>query len=180
MESDILKKFIRLYDDESASVYRFCVLRTSDKDAAVDLMQDTFMRYWDVLSRGEKQVRNDRAFLFAIARNRLIDWYRKKKSLSLDSLAEGSNADAEVFADTAHQDDIEMGYEAKFLMEKMRELDPLYQQAVYLRFVEDLAPKDIANIIGESANVVSVRIHRGIQQLRKLAGYDEKDKRHGI
>ncbi|MFA6278709.1 MAG: sigma-70 family RNA polymerase sigma factor [Candidatus Paceibacterota bacterium] len=176
MEQDISKnQFIQLYTNESDAIYRFCLLRTSDKDVAVDLMQDTFMRFWNVLSQGEKKVENKRAFLFTVARNSIIDWYRKKKTLSLDALAEGSETDAETFMPVGQKkEDIEMTHEAKFLLERIRELDPLYQQVVYLRFVEGLGPKDIAEIIGESANVVSVRINRGLQQLRKVAGYDEE------
>lgn len=175
MEPDILKNtFTTLYEAESDSVYRFCLFRTSDKDVALDLMQDTFMRFWDALSQGEREIQNERALLFAIARNSIIDWYRKKKSLSLEALAEQSEVDVEVFLGTTEGDAIEMEFEAKQLMEKIQKLEPLQQQVVYLRYVEDLGPKEIAEIVGESVNVVSVRIHRGIQQLRKIAGYDEK------
>ena len=175
MESDILKnKFIRIYNDESSSIFRFCFLRTSDKEVAIDLMQDTFMRFWNSLSRGGKEIRNERAFLFAIARNSITDWYRKKRTLSLESLAENSEMDVEAFMNTPQKEEIEMAHEAKFLMEKICELDPLYQHVIYFRFVEGLGPKEIAEILGESMNVVSVRIHRGIKQLRSVAGYDEK------
>jgi RNA polymerase sigma factor (sigma-70 family) len=173
MESDTLQnQFIRLYNGESDSIYRFCLFRTSDKEVAADLMQDTFMRFWDTLVREGKKVQNEKALLFTIARNSIIDWYRKKKTVSLESLTEKSGAEAETFMDTADRGDIETTHEAKFLMEKIGQIDPLFQQSVYLRFVEGLGPKEIAGIIGESANVVSVRIHRGLQQLRKIAGYD--------
>lgn len=174
MESDFLKnKFTVLYEAESDAIYRFCLFRTSDKEVALDLMQDTFMRFWDTLSQGKRDIQNERAFLFTVARNCIIDWYRKKKSLSLDALAEKINVDAEVFLGTTG-DAIETEVEAKQLMEKIQKLDPSYQQVVYLRYVEGLGPKEIAGIVEESVNVVSVRIHRGIQQLRKIAGYDEK------
>jgi RNA polymerase sigma-70 factor (ECF subfamily) len=175
MESDILQnQFTKLYQEESDAIYRFCFLRVSDKEVALDLTQDTFTRFWDVISRGGAAIQNARAFLFTIARNSIIDWYRKKKSLSLDALTE-ETGDAETFAKHAGRGDIEMEHEGAYLMEKMRDLDPMYQQIVYLRFVEGLGPKDIAGIIGETENVVSVRLHRGIKQLRTIAGYDEKE-----
>ncbi|MFZ3043808.1 MAG: sigma-70 family RNA polymerase sigma factor [Minisyncoccia bacterium] len=179
MESETLKKrFIELYNGESDSIFRFCLLRTSDREVALDLMQDTFISFWEVLSKGrgriqEGKIQNERAFLFTIARNRIIDWYRKKKTLSLDSLAEDTGGDVDVFMEAAPQGDIELAHEAKFLLEKLKELDPQYQQVVYLRFVEELKPKEIADILGESVNAISVRIHRGIAQLRTRAGYDE-------
>ena len=54
------------------------------------------------------------------------------------------------------------------MLERIKELDTTYQQVVYLRFVEDLSPKEIAAIVNRPVNVVSVRINRGIQELRKL------------
>lgn len=174
MESNILKnKFTRVYTEESDSIYRFCFLRTSDKEAAIDIMQDTFISFWDVLSEGKDEIRNERAFLFTIARNRIIDWYRKKKTVSLDAYAEDAGVDPEVFMPTIPKEAIEMAHEAAYLMEKLREIDPPYQQVVYLRFVEELKPKEIADILGESVNVISVRIHRGLKQLRSRAGYDQ-------
>ena len=172
MEPDIIKnQFIQLYNDESDSIFRFCLLRTSDREVAADIVQDTFMSFWDTLSHGEQKIQNERAFLFTIARNRIIDWYRKKKSLSLDSIIEGPGVEAETFMLTSpeRREDIEMVHEGKFLLEKIQKLDPPYQQAVYLRYVEDLKPKEIAEIVREPANVVSVRIFRGLQQLKKLA-----------
>ena len=176
MEPDTLKnQFNQLYTDESDAIYRFCLLRVSDKEVALDSMQDTFMRFWDVLLRGEKKVENERAFLFTIARNSIIDWYRKKKTLSLDALAENAEADVESFMPAGQgRGDLEMAHEATYLMDKIRELEPSYQQVVYLRYVEGLGPKDIAGIVGESENAISVRLNRGIKQLRMIAGYDEK------
>ncbi|MEK7227307.1 MAG: sigma factor-like helix-turn-helix DNA-binding protein, partial [Patescibacteria group bacterium] len=42
------------------------------------------------------------------------------------------------------------------------------RSAVYLRCVEELKPREISEILGESANVISVRISRGLEQLRAL------------
>jgi len=37
-----------------------------------------------------------------------------------------------------------------------------------MRYLEDLSPKDIANVVGETENVISVRIHRGIKKLKMI------------
>ncbi|MBI2409545.1 RNA polymerase sigma factor [Candidatus Kaiserbacteria bacterium] len=166
-------QFKQLYINEADSVFRFCYYRTSDREVAQDIAQDTFLRFWGALSRGGGRIRNERALLFAIARNNIIDWYRKKKAVSLDALIEESGAEGELFSDTSQKEKIEMDYEARSLIGKIRELDPLYQRIVYLRFVEDLRPREIATILGLSVNVVSVRLFRGLRQLRRLAGYEE-------
>ena len=50
------------------------------------------------------------------------------------------------------------------------ELDETYRDILLMRFIEDLPPQDIARISGLSENVVSVRIHRGVEKLRTLLG----------
>jgi RNA polymerase sigma-70 factor (ECF subfamily) len=165
------KEFEAAYKDESNAVFRFCLLRTSDHDLALDLTQDTFMRFWDTLCK-DKKIKNCRAFLFAVARNLIIDWYRKKKAISLESmLIEGSEDKNELLSFASG---IEIEAEAKYLIRRINALDETYRDAVYLRCVEGLKPKEIAQIIGESANVVSVRINRGLKILRESMHYDNK------
>lgn len=132
------------------------------------------MRFWDTLVQG-KPVVNDRAFLFTIARNLIIDWYRKKKSVSLEALGESSDGEERDVLDTlvledAGQEKEEFNAEGRYVIEKIKELDPQYQHILYLRFVEDMKPKEIAEILGESVNVVSVRITRAIEKLRGIVG----------
>lgn len=165
------KEFELIYSAESDAVFRFCLLRTSDHDLALDLTQDTFMRFWNTLCK-DKKIKNCRAFLFAVARNLIIDWYRKKKSVSLEGmLIEGSEDKSEILSSSAG---IEIEAEAKSLVRQINALDETYRDAVYLRCVEGLKPKEIAEIIGESANVVSVRINRGLRLLRATMHYDDK------
>lgn len=164
---EVRKQFAEIYDRESDAVFRFCLLRTSDREVALDFTQDTFMRFWNTLL-SDKKINNCRTFLFTIARNIVIDWYRKKKSISLDSILEGAGATDKSSFTAVAREDVEIEAEAEYLIRKIGELDEPYQHAVYLRCVEELKPREIAEILGESANVVSVRISRGLGQLRSL------------
>src|SRR3989338_10608843 len=162
--SQVENLFKEIYDRESDAVFRFCLLRTSDREMALDFTQDTFMRFWNTLESG-KEVKNARTFLFTIARNIVIDWYRKKKSLSLEALLEGAMDGKTSFAVVAREN-VETEVEAEFLIRKIRELPEPYSNAVYLRCVEELKPREIAEIVGESSNVISERLSRGLEQLR--------------
>jgi RNA polymerase sigma-70 factor (ECF subfamily) len=123
------------------------------------------MRFWNSLLQ-DKKINNHRTFIFTIARNIIIDWYRKKKSVSLDAILEGVGAaDKSSFAAVARED-VETEAEAEYMIRQISTLEEPYQHAVYLRCVEELKPREIAEILGESANVISVRISRGLSQLR--------------
>lgn len=175
MGLDIAKeRFEKLYRREADAIFRFCLFRTSDRESALDLTQDAFVRFWEAHFKGEDgHIKNERAFLFTIARNLVIDWYRKKKALSLEALMEESEGGggAEVLLKFGGLGETESALEARWLLEKISELEPIYQQAVYLRFVEDLRPQEIATILGQTENVVSVRISRGLKKLKELGGY---------
>jgi len=75
-------------------------------------------------------------------------------------------------SDEMTTDTLIAGAEGRYLIEKINELPPIYQQPIYLRFVEDLSPVEIREILGISTNAASVRINRGLLELRKKAGFN--------
>ena len=54
------------------------------------------------------------------------------------------------------------------LFQKLQDLGEPYQEILEMRFIDDLSPKEISAVLGVSENVVSVRIHRGMNKLRQL------------
>ena len=56
--------------------------------------------------------------------------------------------------------------EARLVIEKIRTLEPIYREALYFRFVEELSPKEISEITGEPTNLISVRVNRGLKLLK--------------
>ena len=171
MKADSIKqRFTEVYNAQSDAIFRYCLFRISNYDSATDLTADTFMKFWDALSKG-KDIQNDRAFIFMIVRNLVIDFYRKKKTISLDAILEENEEHSFMASGDFLKEEVDMTSEARFVMDKIKELPPADHQIIYLRFVEDLKPKEIAEILGVSANVVSVRIIRGIEKLRRIAGY---------
>lgn len=155
-------EFIKAYDDYADAIFRYCLFRVFDREAASDLVQETFMKTWEYLASG-RQVDNLRAFLYKVANNMVIDLSRKKKSLSLDEMSEHGFAPS--------LDDrpiVEQNIDLGILLKSLEKVDDKYREAVLLRYVEDLSPREIAQICGETANNISVRIHRGLQQLRLI------------
>lgn len=163
--------FEEIYGQESDAIFRFCLFRVSDRDQALDLTQETFIRLWQSFKKGEVII-NPRAYLFTVAHRLIIDWYRKKKSLSLESLMFKSEDSSYDFIDEKTSiDNLNLGLEGRYLLNKINELSLNHRQPVYLRYVEDLSPPEIGKILGVSANVASVRINRGIMELKKITGY---------
>jgi len=172
METSITETFKKIYGEYSDSIFRFCLSRVSAREQALDLTQETFLRLWQTLLE-EKPIKNQRAFLFTVAHRLIIDWYRKKKSYSLDKMMGEENSFFDP-PDEKSTRQVELGAEGRYILEKINSLSDSNRDALYLRFVEDLSPEEIGKILGISANAASVRINRGLEELRKLMGYNSK------
>lgn len=162
MDQDETKEqFLAVYDQYADDIFRFCTLKVSKRPVAEDITQEVFMRFWQQLRQGN-EIENERAFLYTVARNLVTDWYRRKKEQSLDAMTEGGFE----FASDDHRS-IEERAQVREALEVVSGLDELSREALTLRFVDGLSPKDIADINGETANAVSVRINRALKKVQE-------------
>jgi len=157
------KDYLAAYDAYADALFRHARFRVRDKSTAEDLVQETFTRAWVHIAKGGEPVRNIRAFLYRILGNLIIDRARKAKEESLDALLDDG---FQVAGDVGATADV--ASDARRAVEALGRLDEPYRTAVAMRFLDDLPPREIAEILGVSAVVVSVRIHRGVAKLRHL------------
>ena len=159
-QSSVKESFLQMFDAYSDAIFRFCMVKTSNKELSEDLTQEVFMRYWQALAGG-REMTNTRSFLYTIAQNLIIDWYRKKKSASLDVMRESGYDPIDTGGPSTED-------EATFaeICAVIEHLDEKDKEVLLLRYGEGLDPKDIAEIWNESANAVSVRINRALQKVR--------------
>lgn len=152
--------FTALYDLYSAPIFRYCLSHSRDPEIGQDLMQETFLRFWLCIQRNEP-ILLARALLYRIAHNLFIDYVRRKKEASLDEyLEKGFEPTVDPWQQTYSRLDAEKP------LRKLRDLPHEYKEVLQRRFLQGLPPAAIAASTGESANVVSVRIFRGLKQLR--------------
>lgn len=167
-QEDAKAYFLQIYDAYANDIYRFCVLKVSSRELAQDLTQEVFTRFWQALREGT-HMRSERALLYTMARNLVIDWYRKKKESSLDALTDQGFEFSGQGAD-----DVTEAAEMREALSVVNQLDDASREALLLRYVEGLSPKEIALLSGETANAVSVRINRAIKKVRELMHSDER------
>lgn len=158
-QKNLRKDFELVFQEQSNVVYRLCLYKTSNKDVAHDITQETFMRLWKVLCSG-KEVDKPKQYVYQIARNLIVDYYKDKKSVSLDQLQE---AGFEPESKAGIVDDAEVS----ILKEVIESLEPDFREVAYLRFVEEMKVKDIAEMLDLSENLVSVRINRAKNKIKE-------------
>lgn len=152
--------FVELYDAHADAIFRFCYFKTGDRETAKDLTQDIFIKAFNHMIKEE--VRNQKSFIYAIAKNTVIDFWRKSKSLTESSLPEG------FFASMAAKDNTETAIDYSIFLSLLDKLSPSDREVIVLRYVEDMSSRDMAEMLGERENTVLVRISRAREKLREL------------
>jgi|SRR3989344_1448067 len=158
--------FERIYDDLAPKIFKFCYFRVSSKEEAEDIASHVFLRAWDHVAGG-KEVANIQGFLYRIANNLVIDYYRKNKDKRELSLNDPKNPiDVPDKAEFVERIDQQMLVNQ--VQDVLRDLQDNYKEIVVMRFVNDLSIKEISYILGTSENNISVRLHRALDKLKSL------------
>jgi len=152
--------FSELYELFVEKIYRFLLFKVGSVTEAEDLTAWVFEKAWENLKKYKKG--NFQAWLFKIARNTLIDFWRKeKKEKSLEEIGEiGSHTD--ILADLCKKD------EQKQLLLAFKKLKNKYYEVLSLRFLNDLSVTETAKIINKSEGAVGVIQHRALKSLRMI------------
>lgn len=151
------------YNTYADALFRFCLLKVKNREKAVDIAQDAFIKTFAYIKSG-KQVTNIKSFLYKTAQNLVYDEFRRKHSQSLDEMSD------EGF-DIAADDEAGLpllSIDSERALKALESLDETYREVVTLRFLEELSPKEIAEVTGLTENVISVRIFRGLEKLRDI------------
>lgn len=159
------KEFEKAYNLYADAIFRHCYLRVSDRELAKDLMQDTFMKALKYLVSGNV-IDDVRPFLYRTALNCIIDHERKRKRRPTSSLEDMQEKGFDVAGENG--EDWKAAIDAKSVVDIFQKIKEPYREILVLRFVDELKPAEIAKMLGVSANIVSVRLTRGLEKLRKI------------
>lgn len=156
------EEFLKAYDAFADAIFRHCYFRVYSREEAKDLVQDTFIRTWEYLRDGNT-IENLKAFLYRVANNLIIDTSRKRKTVSLEELT-----DHGFQPQVKNQNPIEAKIDGEQLKKVLEQIENHYREVIIMRYIDDLSPREIAWILEETENAISVRLHRGLKKVRQL------------
>lgn len=161
-------RYLKAFEEYSDALFRHAFIRISDRERAIDVVHDTFTKVWAYV-RGGHTIDSYRSFLYKVLNNLIIDEYRRVKESSLDALLEIEGVDEGSFESLTDNgvDSLAATIDGRRAFELLKDLPDQYREVITFRFVDGLGPKEIAELIEESENVVSVRLHRGLVLLRQ-------------
>jgi len=160
-------EFTNAFQKHSDALFRHSYFRVSDRQVSIDLVHDAFTKTWIQITKGET-ILNFQSYLYHVLNNLIIDYYRKKKSLSLDALSDGGFE-----PEGSGASEIEAQSEHALVMRHLEKLPERDRDVVVMRYIDGLQVKQIASVIGEEENNVSVRLHRAVKKLKSYFNQDE-------
>lgn len=152
-----------LYDRYLDSLYRYIYYRVSNHEEAEDLTETVFLKAWETLPRMRTEKMNFRAWLYRIAHNLVVDYYRTRKpNLPLEH-ANDLHDDA-----PTPETNLQVIEEGQQLSLAIARLKPDLKEVLVCRFISGMSHAETAKIMGLAEGHVRVLQHRALRKIRKF------------
>ena len=162
--------FREIYETYFDKIFRYLAIKTGDRTEAEDMTQQVFLKALQSISSFKWKGVPFSAWLYRIAHNQVIDYYRKqkKKAVTLQD-------DTRVAADDDPQEMAEKRVDIEQVLAAAQNLTDAQREVISLRFSSDLSTAEVARIMGKSQGAVKALQHSAIVSLRRtlLVGTDE-------
>jgi RNA polymerase sigma-70 factor (ECF subfamily) len=155
------RAFTTLYAELYAPLFRFVFLRTKDRDLAEDITQNTFIKFLAALPTfvGSAPL----PYLHTVARNAIIDHYRKKQP-DYDDEALWALASTAPTAEEA----LALGEEVAAVVSVLSQLSPAEEVVVRLKYLDGLETAEIATYLNKTEEAVRQLLSRGVRHIRSI------------
>lgn len=165
-----------LFQRYAPAIFAFLLQQTSSREDAEDILLEVFKATLEQSQFGQLSEERQRLWLWRIARNKLIDAYRRSQrrpAVSVEQVLNDLFADAE----QAPEHTLLRWEEYTQLHSTFQTLPLLQQRILKLRFVNGLRSSEIATLVGKSESAVRTILSRTLNQLRQLYRERENDAR---
>jgi RNA polymerase sigma-70 factor (ECF subfamily) len=161
----------KLYEQYLPRIYRYISLRVGNQAEAEDLTEQVFLKALESSSSFRWRGAPVSSWLFRIARNQIIDYWRTDKSSKMvplsESLVDGF-AEPQIIA--------EWNEDMRRVVEEIGRLTPAQREVLELRFAGELSTAEVAEVLGKSRGAVKVMQHSALAALRRrLSGWRDDE-----
>lgn len=154
--------FGTLYDQYAEVIFRYVYSHLENRLDAEDLTEEIFLRAWRALPKYDERGLPFSAFLFRIARNSLIDYYRQRKVVqSIDDMEIQSH-------EAGPEEAVDVHIENNDLRKTIADLREDYRNVLIFRFLSGLSPEETAQMMQRSVGAIRVLQHRALSALKDL------------
>jgi RNA polymerase sigma-70 factor (ECF subfamily) len=155
------KALAEIYDTYSPGIYRYSMRLLGDMNLAEDCVSETFARFLKSLRERRGPRDHLQAYLYRIAHNWIVDFYRQKEQTV--ELSDVIRSEADVPEEEAAKH-----IRQKQVRKAIRHLTPDQQQVVSLKYLEDWSNEEVARLMKKPVGAVKSMQHRALRSLYKL------------
>jgi len=156
-----LESFEKLYDTYFQKIYNFIFFRTSHKETSEDLTSLTFIKALEGINDFKLDYGFFSSWLYKIARNNVIDYYRSKKSI--DNIDDHEN----LKSDTNLESEIDIKYKLDKVEKYIKDLKPEQKEILIMRLWDQLSYREISKIVGKSEENCKVIFSRSLKSIKE-------------
>ncbi len=159
------RDFHRMYTEQFIPIYRYVYFRVRNYDVATDIAQDVFLKVFE----GDKCLdqETELRFLYTVARNKVIDFFRKKQTASLDANQELFHTAAETSILRPDEEVVQKS-DTETLFKLLDQLPDTDREIIIMRHLQELEYPEIAKIVDKEESSVRQIVSRGIKRLKEL------------
>lgn len=160
-----------LYNHYFPKIYGYIFKRTGNHEVTEDLVSITMMKVFCNIKNYKHKGYSFGAWVYRIATNNLVDYYRKKDKKKEISIEEIENKEDE--GDSAYEK-AKSADKKKIVKLTLIKLSKRHQEILHLKFFAELANDEIAQTLDISVNNTRVLVHRALKNFHKI--YKKYDK----
>lgn len=150
--------FSQLYDFYIRKIYDFVYYKTLNQEWAEDIVSHVFLKAWQNISSYRQN--SFSSWLYTIARNTVIDFYRREKQhKDIDDVWDLAS-DSDLF------NEVDSSLQIKKIKEAMSELKSLERDVIIMRFWLDMPFNEIASKLNKNEGAVKMMLKRAIEKIR--------------
>jgi len=157
-----------LYSLYHQSIYRYIYYRTGDTKTAEDLTSDVFLKMVQYIPSYRIENTPLKAWLFQIARNLLIDYYRRNSTHRVVEINESLDS-----GDFSIDRTIDFHLTTNEMIRALSHLDTLQREVLVLRFIEGMPVAEVARVLHKSEDATKAIQRRALIALRSLINPQE-------
>jgi RNA polymerase sigma-70 factor (ECF subfamily) len=159
--------FEELYDKYFVRIYNYIRYRVLERDAADDLVSAVFEKVLAKYDSFDPARRGLEPWLFAIARNTLNDYFRRRKVRGWFSI---TDKEENLASKESTEGAAQRGEENARLLAALAALSETERELIAMKFTLDMTNRAIAGETGLGESNVAVILFRAMKKLKELLG----------
>lgn len=158
-------EFDYAYNQYFTPLFRYIICQTKNKEVAEDIVQTVFLKALKQKERSDCENFPPISYFFTIAKNTIIDYWKKKKEIAMD--ISGITFSSLIDERETPQERLEKTSDSEKIQKALENLTYEQKEILTLRFISDASNKEISVMLNKTEEAIRQIQYRAIKKLRE-------------